>query len=208
MFCSRCGTEIAANAAFCSKCGAPTGAGVVAAPAKERSPIAIVFLVIALVLGGVMLLGIIAAIAVPGLLRARMSGNEASAIGSMRAIVSAEASYAASAGGGWYATSLATLARPCPSTSQGFIASDLAQDPSVKSGYTIRLESARVEPGPPDCNGVATEKDFYATAVPQTAGTTGRRAFSTSAAGTLFERPDGLPPSLEETLSGTAIPVR
>ena len=34
----------------------------------------------------VAIIGIIAAIAVPGLLRARMSGNESSAIGSMRAI--------------------------------------------------------------------------------------------------------------------------
>ena len=38
----------------------------------------------------VAIIGIIAAIAVPGLLRARMSGNEASAIGSMRAVSSAE----------------------------------------------------------------------------------------------------------------------
>ena len=37
----------------------------------------------------VAIIGIIAAIAIPGLLRARMSGNEASAIGSMRAINSA-----------------------------------------------------------------------------------------------------------------------
>ena len=39
----------------------------------------------------VAIIGIIAAIAVPGLLRARMSGNESSAIGSLRAINSAEA---------------------------------------------------------------------------------------------------------------------
>ena len=38
----------------------------------------------------VAIIGIIAAIAVPGLLRARMSGNEASAIGSMRAINSGQ----------------------------------------------------------------------------------------------------------------------
>ena len=37
----------------------------------------------------VAIIGIIAAIAVPGLLRARMSGNEASGIGSMRTISSA-----------------------------------------------------------------------------------------------------------------------
>src|SRR5258706_16157260 len=46
---------------------------------------------------------------VPGLLRARQSGNEASAIGSVRAINSAEATYAASCGGGGYAQTLTVL---------------------------------------------------------------------------------------------------
>ena len=50
----------------------------------------------------VAIIGIIAAIAIPGLLRARMSGNEASAIGSMRAIASGEAVYSASAAPGGY----------------------------------------------------------------------------------------------------------
>src|SRR4029079_16365931 len=83
----------------------------------------------------VAIIGIIAAAAVPGLLRARMSGNEASAIGSMRAINSAEASYLAAAGKGGYADRLATLAVPCPSTTVAFISPDLATDPSEKSGY-------------------------------------------------------------------------
>ena len=43
----------------------------------------------------VAIIGIIAAIAVPGLLRARMSGNEASAIGSLRAIDSSQQAYQA-----------------------------------------------------------------------------------------------------------------
>ena len=60
----------------------------------------------------VAIIGIIAAIAIPGLLRARQSGNEASAIGSMRAISSAEATYAASCGGGGFAQSMAD---PAPS---------------------------------------------------------------------------------------------
>src|SRR5688572_6055514 len=61
----------------------------------------------------VAIIGIIAAIAIPGLLRARMSGNEASAIGSVRTISSAQATYASACGGGGYdvsatATGLAT----------------------------------------------------------------------------------------------------
>ncbi len=58
----------------------------------------------------VAIIGIIAAIAVPGLLRARMSGNEASAIGSVRTINSSQATYASSCGGGGYAQTLADLA--------------------------------------------------------------------------------------------------
>ena len=54
----------------------------------------------------VAIIGIIAAIAIPGLLRARMSGNEASAIGSVRAVNSGEATFAASCGGGGYAQTL------------------------------------------------------------------------------------------------------
>ena len=46
----------------------------------------------------VAIIGIIAAIAVPGLMRARMSGNEASAIGSMRTVNSSEATFASSCG--------------------------------------------------------------------------------------------------------------
>ena len=60
----------------------------------------------------VAIIGIIAAIAAPGLFRARMAGNEASAIGSLRAINGAQATYAASCGSGFYAPTLANLATP------------------------------------------------------------------------------------------------
>ena len=57
----------------------------------------------------VAIIGIIAAIAVPGLLRARMSGNEASAIGSLRAINSGQASFSSSCANGGYAVALEDL---------------------------------------------------------------------------------------------------
>src|SRR6476620_7424606 len=88
----------------------------------------------------VAIIGIIAAIAVPGLLRARMSGNESSAIGSLRAINSAEAAYSSATGGGGYAILLANLAAACPGSSQGFISPDLKTDPSTKTGYTVALK--------------------------------------------------------------------
>ena len=48
----------------------------------------------------VAIIGIIAAIAIPGLLRARMAGNEASAIGSLRAINSGQAAFSSSCAAG------------------------------------------------------------------------------------------------------------
>ena len=66
----------------------------------------------------VAIIGIIAAIAVPGLLRARMSGNEASAIGSLRAINSAESTFSSSCGANGYAQTLDDLAKP-PAGSTG-----------------------------------------------------------------------------------------
>src|ERR1700730_9731753 len=86
----------------------------------------------------VAIIGIIAAIAVPGLLRARMAGNEASAIGSVRAIGSGNATYASTCAGGGYATSLVALAT-APAGGTAFISPDLTSDGVIKSGYTVGI---------------------------------------------------------------------
>src|SRR5262245_24827511 len=84
----------------------------------------------------VAIIGIIAAIAVPGLLRARMSGQEASAIGSLRAINTAQQAYSATCNG--FATNLQELR-----LAGNYLSPDLTQGASgeaiVKSGYTIQL---------------------------------------------------------------------
>ena len=86
----------------------------------------------------VAIIGIIAAIAIPGLLRARMAGNEASAIGSLRAINSGQAAYSSSCAAGGYATTLADLFK-APAGGTGFISPDLYVNGVVKSGYTVTL---------------------------------------------------------------------
>ena len=150
----------------------------------------------------VAIIGIIAAIAVPGLLRARMSGNETSAIGALRSIGSAETAYASSAGGG-YAIALATLVLPCPNSSAGFISPDLSTDPTAKSGYTIALAAgAGSSPGPNDCNGTPTETAFYSTAVPLSPGRSGVRSFASNAAGTIFFANSSTPPTEAEMAPG------
>ena len=82
----------------------------------------------------VAIIGIIAAIAVPGLLRARMSGNEASAIGSLRAINSAESTFSSSCGQGNYAVTLAGLGTPPNAGGQAFISPDIATSNTGATG--------------------------------------------------------------------------
>src|SRR5687768_2472122 len=87
----------------------------------------------------VAIIGIIAAIAVPGLLSARMAGNEASAIGSMRAVNSAQSTFSSSCGRGGYAQSLEDLAKAPGTGNAGFISPDLSANEVVKSGYVVNV---------------------------------------------------------------------
>jgi type IV pilus assembly protein PilA len=143
------------------------------------------------------IIGIIAAIAVPGLLRARQSGNEASAIGSIRAISSAQATFAASCGGGGYAPSLAAL-NTAPVGGQPFIPPDLGA--GTKSGYTFVVANAGAQTlaAADTCNGQGPAlATFTATAIPVTVGTTGQRSFLTNQTGTIWFNPDGGAPVVD-----------
>ena len=158
----------------------------------------------------VAIIGIIAAIAAPALQRARMSGNEAAALGSLRAIISAETNYASAAGRGGYAVLLSVLAAPCPNSTIGFISPDLSQDPARKSGYDITLAPGGVAvPGQMDCNGVATQSAFYATATPISTGISGGRSFASTGGGTIFQVSGGVPPTEAQMVpGGAALPIQ
>ena len=135
----------------------------------------------------VAIIGIIAAIAIPGLLRARMAGNEASAIGSLRAINSAENAYAAAGTGSPYSALLTTLGLACPASTVGFLSTDLTGGATVvKSGFTVALVGGTGAAAQgTDCNGTAGVSGYYATAVPVTFGTSGNRSFGTNTVGTI-----------------------
>ena len=126
-----------------------------------------------------------------------MSGNEAAAIGSLRAMNSAEVTYSSAVGQGGYAILLATLALPCSGGTEGFISPDLALDPSTKSGYTISLADSTNSPKDvvADCNGTMSRAGYYGTAVPLQVSSTGQRAFSTAAAGTIYFDQTGVAPA-------------
>ena len=143
----------------------------------------------------VAIIGIIAAIAVPGLLRARMSGNEASAIGSLRAINSSQQAFASSCANGFYAPSLAILGDPPTTGGTPFISPDLGEAAgvsTVKSGYTVTMTGVVANPAATvvACNGPAANTlsgGYWGTANPTSAGSTGTRFFWTNTLGTVYQ---------------------
>ena len=133
----------------------------------------------------VAIIGIIAAIAVPGLLRARISGNEASAIGSLRAVSSAQSTFAASCANGMYAAGLDTLGTG-PSGGSAFISPDLgASATATKSGYTVSMAGSSATGTA--CNGAtALASGYHAWANPVSTST-GTRYFGTNTTGTIWQ---------------------
>ena len=126
----------------------------------------------------VAIIGIIAAIAIPNLLKSRQAANEASAIGSVRTVGSAQATYQSTSGGGKnFAASLAVL------NADGQV--DSALSSGSKSGYSF------------NCTGTASTTAlpsyFNTTAVPQSSGTfgTGNRGFASNETFVLYYNTTG-----------------
>ena len=147
----------------------------------------------------VAIIGIIAAIAVPGLLRARISGNEASAIGSLRAVSSAQSTFAASCANGMYAQALDTLGTG-PASGSAFISPDLGGSATVtKSGYTVSMTGTS-QTGTA-CNGATALASGYHAWADPVSTSTGTRHFFTNTTGTIWQASSSL-----STGSDTATP--
>jgi prepilin-type N-terminal cleavage/methylation domain-containing protein len=122
---------------------------------------------------------IIAAIAIPNLLRSRMAANEASAVGSLRTLNTASVQYSTTYGIG-FPDDIADLGPATPATSAAADLIDSVLASGNKSGYTFVLA-----PG-------AVAGDTYTiTATPTTVGTTGQRMFFTDQTGVIRQDPSG-----------------
>ncbi|MFZ3210753.1 MAG: prepilin-type N-terminal cleavage/methylation domain-containing protein [Terriglobales bacterium] len=120
---------------------------------------------------------IIAAIAIPNLLRSRIAANEASAVGSIRTLNTAEVTYNTTypTVGFTGLTALGPVASggTASSTAAGLIDANLAS--GTKSGYSFTVTPATSVPS----------TDYQSAAAPVTLGTTGQRYFCSDSSGVI-----------------------
>jgi type IV pilus assembly protein PilA len=129
---------------------------------------------------------IIAAIAIPNLMKSRMAANESSAVGSVRTLNTAEVTYAASCPDTGFSASLAELSTGAVCAGgTGIIDNVLAT--GTKSGYTFVYT-------PVASNGLNTT--YTTVATPLTVGTTGQRGFFSDQSGVIRYTLDGSAPTL------------
>ena len=140
----------------------------------------------------VAIVAIMAAIAIAGLLRARIAGNEASAIGSLRTVISAQLSYSTTCAQG-YAVDMLELASPPSAGGEPFVSPDLAQpNPIVKSGYSLNYTGGAVAVGAAGSCTAANNSGpqpvvgYTMTADPVSFNTSGLRNFGASDLQTIY----------------------
>ncbi len=144
---------------------------------------------------------IIAAIAIPNLLRAKISANESSAVGSVRNIITAETSYNSSYGQYGFALDLSRLgpgagnlscpvAGPDPVAGACLLDSNLGGTAnSTKSGYMFEATADNPQPADP-VTGIVAYTGFTVAGVPQTFNQTGVSAFCAGDDGVLRKNPN------------------
>jgi type IV pilus assembly protein PilA len=152
---------------------------------------------------------IIAAIAIPNLLRSRMAANEASAVGSLRTMNTASITYNSTYGNG-FPPSLAavgttgTAAVSC--TNSQLVDSVLTG--GTKSGYNFALnhgQTVLTSTSSSCSSGYGYSDGYTVTATPITTGTTGQRGFCTDASGVIRFNSAGTPAQTSPNCTDTTI---
>lgn len=140
---------------------------------------------------------IIAAIAIPNLLRSRMAANEASAVGSIRTINTAEVAYSMSYGTGFAPLVNLGGAEPCAAAAATACLVDAVLSAGSKSGYTLTT------PAPAALGTIAAPNVVYSVnAVPIVVGQSGQRSFCSDQSGVIRNDPTGAVPANPCNTSG------
>ena len=159
---------------------------------KSSSTVLIIVLLIVVVFGGIAFVGIVAAIAIPAFMRAKVPANEATVVSRMRTMASAQMTWATTHQGTFTAPSC--LARPADcgdTTGSAFLPPEIA---SLESGYGYDYGFAlRPPPDQPSDGDPNAFGGFAYWATPTRPGVTGRRTFCVSETGMVLTY---LPPTI------------
>lgn len=145
---------------------------------------------------------IIAAIAIPNLLRSRMAANESSAVGSLRTMNTAAVTYQSTWGNG-FPSALGVFAPPAAAPATCDTADLLDKvlacgaGPCAKSGYNFGyagVAATLLTTKPANCAN-AGFGSYDTTATPMNVGTTGQRAFASSESGVIYFDATGVAPA-------------
>ena len=133
---------------------------------------------------------IIAAIAIPNLLRSRMAANEASAVGSIRTINTSAVTYSSTYPAAGYPPTLVSLgpsaaAGACVAVPATACLIDSVLAAGSKSGYTFQWSS----------DGATPSVGYSITAIPISVGTSGQRSFFSDQSGVIRYQTTGAAPT-------------
>jgi type IV pilus assembly protein PilA len=147
---------------------------------------------------------IIAAIAIPNLLRSKMAANEASAVGSLRTLTTAAVTYSSTYGNA-FPPSLGAMGGPAGAVNascdqsllvDAILSNNGAGNTSQKSGYNFTYVPGAAIPNPPAGCTNAGVNSYTINAVPVTVGSTGQRGFFVDPSGVIRFTTDGSIPTV------------
>jgi prepilin-type N-terminal cleavage/methylation domain-containing protein len=151
----------------------------------------------------VAIVGLLASMAIPGLMRARGAAQASSALGTMRVVNSAQLTFAISCGLGFYSPDFPTLGIPPPGNPEAFLPAELSSGFTFeKSGYIFSLAGTPLSGAPPSCNGLGAgmaAPGYAAVADPADAGGSAGRFFGTNSDGLIYQDSATLSTTMPET---------
>jgi prepilin-type N-terminal cleavage/methylation domain-containing protein len=160
----------------------------------------------------VTVVGILSAIAIPSLDRARGAAYEASTIGSLHALHSGQALFSVACGGGFYAPSIPWLATLPVGTTKPFIGPEFTTDADVRQNYTIRFTLGTVAAtAPATCNGLAagqTVSTYFVGADLLQLAFGMSRYFGVNSGGTIYQSTVRVPVTLIGSPPAPATPIK